>query len=112
MDQHDPAAPEAKPPAPGYFSALWNGKLPLARLFWRDMIVVGTAINAAATLAAVLLLALDVPAPAAVAVHFAPLPWNIFLFACVWRATTGLRAVAALACQAGATLWLLAATIV
>lgn len=113
MDEHDPTA-TAAPPAriADYFRARWNGALPLATLFWRDMLVVGTIVNVASTLLAVLLLALDVPAPVAVAVHFSPVPWNIFLFASLWRATARLGPASALAWQAAGTAWLLVATIV
>lgn len=111
MSQEQPGGP-AGPPRRGiaaYFSARWYGEVPLAALFWRDMIMVGITVNAAATLAAVLLLALKAPAPLAVAIHFAPVPWNLFLFASVWRATARLRPATAFAWQSVAALWLVLA---
>ena len=112
MDQDNPSPSTGSAAGVAdYFRMRWNGGLPLATLFWRDMVVIGTAVNLVTTLAAVLLLALEAPTPLAVAVHFAPLPWNIFLFASVWRATARLRPVAAFAWQSGAAAWLLLATI-
>jgi hypothetical protein len=95
----------------GYFRSRWNGELPLATLFWRDMVVVGTTVNVASTLTAVLLLALAAPAPLAMALHFAPVPWNLFLFASVWRSTARLKPTAAFAWQSMAALWLVLAVV-
>lgn len=111
-----PVEPPPTPPVPpgavtGYFSARWTGRIPVATLFWRDMVVVGTTVNIAATLTAVLLLALEAPAVLAVAVHFAPVPWNVFLFASVWRATARLRPASAFAWQSAAALWLVLAVV-
>ncbi|CAG0980755.1 hypothetical protein RHIZO_01726 [Rhizobiaceae bacterium] len=113
MTQDEPPPREAAPPGgmAAYFRSRWNGQLPLATLFWRDMVIVGTTVNIAATLTAVLLLALDAPAPLAVAIHFAPVPWNVFLFTSVWRATARLRPTAAFAWQSAAALWLVLAVI-
>ena len=111
---HDHPTESAAAPRRGvaaYFRSRWNGELPLATLFWRDIVFVGTTVNIAATLTAVLLLALDAPAPLAIAIHFAPVPWNLFLFASVWRATARLRPAAALAWQSAAALWLVLAVL-
>jgi hypothetical protein len=113
MDQDDPSLSAASPPGgvAGYFRSRWNGELPLATLFWRDMVVVGTTVNVASTLTAVLLLALAAPAPLAMALHFAPVPWNLFLFASVWRSTARLKPTAAFAWQSMAALWLVLAVV-
>lgn len=113
MDQDDPSLSAAPSPSgvAGYFRSRWAGRLPLATLFWRDMVVVGTTVNIATTLAALLALALGAPAPLAMTIHFSPLPWNLFLFVSVWRAAARLRPVPAFAWQTGAALWLVLATI-
>jgi hypothetical protein len=49
------------------------------------MLVLGSLLNLVGSLGALTLLALGVDAVWAVAVHFAPLPWNILLLAAVWR---------------------------
>lgn len=70
----------------GYFTRRWRGEVPPAVLLWRDMIGVGTLINLVATFAAFMLASQGVPLHLAVALHFAPLPLNVFLFAALWRA--------------------------
>lgn len=70
---------------PGYLARRWRGQLPLPRLLWREMLGWGTAINLGFSLLALALLAAGAPAAVAVGVHFAPLPWNLFLVAAVWR---------------------------
>lgn len=57
----------------------------MAVVFWRDMVLVGTAVNLGASFAALILVAQGVATAVAVAVHFAPLPYNLWLFAVVWR---------------------------
>ena len=48
-------------------------------LVWRDMLAVGTLINVLVGLCALILLSRDVPTAWAMALHFAPLPYNTFL---------------------------------
>ena len=56
-------------------------------VLWRDMLGVGTALNVLATFIALMAASQGAPSLAAVAIHFAPLPYNIFLFAAVGRAS-------------------------
>lgn len=49
------------------------------------MMGVGTLVNVAATFVALVMVSQGAPAWAAVAVHFAPVPYNLFLFAIVQR---------------------------
>ncbi len=83
---------------PGYLAARWHGQLPLPRLLWREMLGWGTAVNLAFSALALALLAAGLPAWVAVLVHFAPLPWNLFVVGAVWRhpaARLGSRTLAA-----------------
>jgi len=96
----------------GFFAARWRGEVPLSRLFWRDMVVVGSAINTVTTIAALGVLGLKAPAAAALAVHFAPLPYNLFLFLAVWRTSEKARLATAWAAQLGAAAWLILATVI
>jgi hypothetical protein len=75
-------------PVVAYVKNLWRGELPLARVFWTDMLVVGTVVNIAATIAAMLLFVAGAPIAVGVAVHFAPLPYNLLLFFAVWQAAS------------------------
>lgn len=95
-----------------FFSARWSGGVPIERLFWRDLILVGTGVNIAATLASLGLLAAKAPLGAALAVHFAPLPYNLFLAFAVWRTAERRGSRAAFAWQMAATLWLVVAILI
>ena len=63
----------------------WRGAVPWRRIFWRDMLVVGTLLNLLASFGALMLAAHGAPALLAVVLHFAPVPWNLYLFASLWR---------------------------
>lgn len=92
---------------PGYLARRWRGHLPLPTLLWREMLGWGTAINLACSGLALALLAAGAPAALAVLVHFAPIPWNLFIVAAVWRHPL---------CRAGsrmlAAVWLVLMTVV
>jgi hypothetical protein len=68
-----------------FFRDRWNGRTPLPRLLWHDMLVVGTLLNLSASLLALFVLASDGHAGLAVTLHLAPLPYNIFLLAALQR---------------------------
>lgn len=68
-----------------FFSRRWRGRVAPAQLLWRDMIGVGTLINLVATLLALIAVTQDAPAGLAVALHFAPMPYNLFLVGALWR---------------------------
>lgn len=75
-----------KPAASGnYFSRRWHGQVPLTVLLWRDMLIVGTLINIVATALALTAVIQGAHAGLAVALHLAPMPYNVFLFAALWR---------------------------
>lgn len=69
----------------GFFARRWRGEVALGRLFWRDMLLWATLLNFAATLAALGAVAAKAPAWLALALHFAPVPYNVFIVAAVWR---------------------------
>jgi hypothetical protein len=64
---------------------LWRGELPLGQVFWSFTIVFGTLFNLLATGVGLVAMAGGMPAPAAVALHFLPLPYNILVLVGVWR---------------------------
>ena len=68
-----------------FFAPRWRGEAGLALVFWRDMLGVGTALNLLASFAALMLTSQGLDARWAVALHFAPAPYNVFLFLVVWR---------------------------
>lgn len=68
-----------------FFRLRWHGRVPLATLLWRDMVCVGTLVNLAASFLGLAALALGAHGGLAVALHLAPLPYNVFLLAAVLR---------------------------
>lgn len=93
-----------------FFRSRWLGQVPLDRLFWRDMLLAGTLINMASSALALVLLGLKLPLWLVLAVHFAPVPYNIFLTSAVWRtAESGAKASLMLL---GSALWLIATVVV
>lgn len=76
----------APSPAPGhFFSRRWRGQVPVRRLFWRDMLAIGSGINLLATFVALMAAAQGAGTGMAALLHFAPLPYNLFLFAALLR---------------------------
>lgn len=98
--------------AAGFFRSRWRGTAPLDRLFWRDLVLVGTAINIASSALALILLGLKLPLALVLAVHFAPVPYDFFLTFAVWRTAEKSGGVKALLMTLGATLWLILVVVV
>lgn len=94
-----------------FFRSRWLGLVPIGRLFWRDMLLVGTGINVASSAAALILLGLKMPLGLVLAVHFAPVPYNIFLTIAVWR-TAETSGAKALLMMLGSALWLIATVVI
>jgi len=69
----------------GFFARRWHGQVPLSRLLWLDMVGIGTFINVLVSGVALILLAQRVDMRIAVALHFSPLAYNLFLALAVWR---------------------------
>jgi hypothetical protein len=90
----------------------WQGQVPLDRLFWRDMVVVGTAINIASSVLALILLGLKLPLGLVLAVHFLPVPYNIFLTFAVWRTAEKTGGAKASLMMLGSALWLILTVVV
>ena len=68
-----------------YFSRRWHGRVPISQLLWRDILGVGTLVNLVATMLALIAITQNAPSGLAAALHFAPLPYNLFLFGALWR---------------------------
>ena len=106
-DQPDPAKT-----AGGFFRSRWLGTVPIERLFWMDMIVVGTAINIATSFAALVVLGLKWPVWASIVVYLAPLPYNLFLVAAIWRTVDRSHARTAGVVRSAALAWIVIATLI
>ncbi|TKT79045.1 hypothetical protein [Aquamicrobium sp. LC103] len=97
--------------APGFLAARWRGEVPLATLFWRDMILFATLFNLAMMTASLVLLELGYPLWLVIAVFAAPLPLNVFLVACVWRTADRSASRYGHAAKLSALVWLVVATV-
>jgi len=84
----------------GFWTQRWQCRAPWRVLFWRDMLAVGSAINLFTGFVALWLVSQDQPIAWALAVHFAPVPYNAFLLRSLWR-TPGKPAWS----MAGAAVW-------
>jgi hypothetical protein len=94
-------------PVISYFGCRWRGEIPLRTVFWRDMLGVGTVLNLLASFLALLLVSQGAPSWLAVVVHFAPVPYNLFLFGVVMKSKPGNHAV-----RLAASIWLVLMVVV
>ena len=69
-----------------YFSRRWSGQVSWQTLLWPDILGVGTVLNLTATLVALVAAIQGVHVAVVALLHFAPLPFNLFLVAALWRA--------------------------
>jgi len=93
-------------PKRGFLARRWHGEVDLGALFWRDTIFVGTLVNVVFAGAALALLASGANAAVVFVVYILPVPYNLFLFACVWRQAAGLGPFAALTTRCAVLGWL------
>lgn len=68
-----------------FFARRWRADIAVATLWWRDMLLVGTAINLLASFLALMLAAQGAELGVALAVHLAPIPYNLFLLLSLLR---------------------------
>jgi len=102
----------AKNPIVAYVTSLWRGELPLGRVFWSDMLIIGTVVNVAAMIAAILLFVSSAPITIGVVVHFSPVPYNLLLLLGVWHAAQRETSDWSFAAQAIAVVWFIAMLVI
>lgn len=107
----DNAGPAGSGGIADYFSRRWRGEVPLLELFWRDMVVVGSLVNVATTVVALLILAAKLPTWWALAVHLVPLPYNLFLYGSVLKTADSTEFPSAGMLKLGATFWIVLASL-
>jgi hypothetical protein len=95
-----------------HIRSLWRGERPLARVFWTDLIVIGTLINVLASVAAMLLFVSGAPIAIGVIVHFLPVPYNILLFMAVWQSAARETSLWSFPAQAVSLIWLILVIVV
>jgi hypothetical protein len=106
------AEPRLRGPWPvRYARQLWNGDLPLSRVFWTDMLVVGTLVDVATLVGTMLLFAGDAPLAYGLIMFLIHIPYSVLLFIGVWRSAARERSRWSLPAQILAGIWLLAVLI-
>ena len=97
-----------------FASDLWNGRIPLARVFWEYAIAYGTIINLVSTLAALAAFAKDWPEAIGLAIFFFPAPYNLLMIVSVWKSASRYTGPAIWATLARALIvvWAAAATFI
>jgi hypothetical protein len=95
-----------------YFRRLWQGELPLPRVFWTDMLVIGTLVNVATLLLAVLLFGVDAPLVYGVVLFLVHIPYSIAVFIGVWRSAAREKSRWGPPAQVAAVIWLIAALVI
>jgi hypothetical protein len=90
-----------------FFSDRLSNRVALRIMFWRDMIVFGTTFSLACLAVSLLLAASEVPIWLVVIVFLLPLPYNAFMWHCVWQAANSQQAFDKAVIRAAATAWLM-----
>ena len=93
------------------FVRRWRRQVPLGLLFWRDMIVIGSALNLALAFAGLMALGFKADLLVSILVFHAALPYNFFIVGAIWRRADLVDAAKASSARFGAVLWLVAATV-
>jgi hypothetical protein len=88
-----------------FFAPRWRGETPLGLLFWQDMWIYGTLINIVTAVIAMLMFSRDAPAALAWLVYMAPVPYNLFLCAALWKSSAVAREPMASAARALGFVW-------
>ena len=91
----------------GYFRSLWLGEFPLARALCFDMLIIGTVVNLATFVGAMLLFSGDAPDAYGVAMLLAHIPYNLLVFTGVWRSADREPAGQAWGARTVALVWLI-----
>ncbi len=94
-----------------FFVRRWQREVPLPVIFWRDMIVIGSLLNLAAAFGGLMALGFKADLMVALAIFHAPLPYNLFIVAAIWRTAEGAGAASASTARFGALAWLVAVTV-
>jgi len=86
---------------------LWRGEIDLPRAFWEYAILYGTLANTVTTVGTFAALAAGLPGAAALAIHLAPVPYNVFMAVAVWRSAGNYRGAPewALLARIGVVVW-------
>lgn len=74
-----------EPQTASFIGKRWRGEASLSTLYWRDMLMVGSVVNLLTGFVALMIAAQGGDLRVAAIVHFATLPYNVFLVLALWR---------------------------
>lgn len=94
-----------------YLSSRWTGSIQLRHLLVREMLILGTLINATTTVLSLILLGSGASIWIGFGIFFLPLPYNLFIFLSVWRSAGQVGGIWGNFACIVATFWLVAATL-
>jgi hypothetical protein len=89
-----------------YFLSIWRGDVPLSRVFWFDMMLVGTLVNALLFTALIILFAAGTPLAVTLVAFLLHIPYSVILFVGVQRSAARRPSVWSAAAQFSALVWL------
>ena len=87
----------------------WRGEVALGRVYWRDMLMIGTAFNVATLLATLVLTDQHAPWALVALIFVLPIPYTILVYIAVWLAAGRTSFMRAALARSSATLWLVGA---
>jgi hypothetical protein len=90
---------------------MWRGELPLSRVFWFDMMLIGTVVNALLFIALLILFAADTPLAVTLIAFLLHIPYSIVLFVGVQRSAARRPSLWSAAAQFSALIWLVFAVV-
>jgi hypothetical protein len=82
------------PRAAGFIASRWRGEASVTVIYWRDILAVGSLVNLSTSFIALMLAAQGVNLLIVAGVHFAVLPYNVFLVIALWRTPQRTRIMA------------------
>ncbi len=94
-----------------YALSRWRGQVGLGRLVIRDTLVIGSSVNLLTTIASLVAFSLDAKDWAAMLIFLSPVPYNVFLFACIWRLSGRVGGWKGTLAAATGAIWVIAATL-
>lgn len=78
-----------------FIAQRWQGRIEWTTLFWRDLLLTGTCLNALMIGTVLVLLSQDTSMHWVLLAHLSPLPYNLLIVSAIWRAPRRPAVVAA-----------------
>lgn len=90
-----------------FFSDRWHNRMPLGIMFRRDMLLIGTGASLACFAVGIGSAMNDLPTWTTLVLMLLPMPYNLFIWQCVWNGASRFRLAAKFVVRAVASFWLM-----